>query len=182
MKCLVFRIRNNSFDHSSQMNLHFIQLEMNRSFRLNEFEKLIRLNPQSTFQCYFLVQQKRTLELCLARWWSSLTNISFDYSIQFSSLILNPSSIHFSSSQSYQRIDLENHFPLTIYEISGLPFIQWKSLVQTLRPNKEQSKIQILSSRDCFPQQRQIYQLILVFQFNLVRLYFLFLFHFFSFS
>ncbi|CAF4423224.1 unnamed protein product, partial [Adineta steineri] len=67
----VFKITNHSCDISSLMNLHFIQLESGRSFRTNEFEKIIRLSPNAIFQCYFNVQDKRTLELCLARWWSS---------------------------------------------------------------------------------------------------------------
>ncbi|CAF4439504.1 unnamed protein product, partial [Adineta steineri] len=37
----VFKITNHSCDISSLMNLHFIQLESGRSFRSNEFEKII---------------------------------------------------------------------------------------------------------------------------------------------
>ena len=79
----MFQIRNNSLDHSSQMNLHFVQLEMDQSFRLNQFEKQIRLSPRSRFQCYFLVEEKRTLEICLARWCSSLTNIQLNFYLLF---------------------------------------------------------------------------------------------------
>jgi tripeptidyl-peptidase-2 len=152
------------------MNLHFVQLEPDRSYRSNELEKVIRLSPHSTFQCYFNVQDKRTLELCLARWWSSLTIIETSYSIEFHSILLSLSrSIHLRSSQSYERFILENRLNHTYEEIIGLPIINWKYLVQTLRPNKEESKIQILSKRDCLAEQRQIYQLILVFNFTLVR-------------
>lgn len=162
-------MRNHSLDVSSQMNFHFVQLESGRSFRLTEFEKLARLSPQSTFQCYFSVQDRRTLELCLARWWSSLTPIETSYSIEFHSLVVSPSlSIHLSSSQAYQRVILENRSTRSSEEILGLPTIQWKSLVQTLRPMKDESKIQLLSFRDCFPQQRHISQLILVYHFTLV--------------
>jgi len=77
--------------------------------------------------------------------------------------------MHLRSSQGYQRFILENRLNNTYEEINGLPIINWKCLVQTLRPNKDESKIQILSKRDCLPQQRQIYQLILVFNFTLVR-------------
>jgi len=159
------------------MNLHFVQLEPDRSYRSNELEKVIRLSPHSTFQCYFNVQDKRTLELCLARWWSSLTIIETSYSIEFHSILLSLSrSIHLRSSQSYERFILENRLNHTYEEIIGLPIINWKYLVQTLRPNKEESKIQILSKRDCLSEQRQIYQLILVFNFTLVRKKNLFLF------
>lgn len=153
------------------MDFHFIQLEVGRSFHLGESEKIVRLSPNSTFEHYFPVQDRRTLELCLARWWSSLSSIEMSYSIKFHSIVLSPSrSIHLSSSQSFQRILLENRFQMISEEISGLPLIQWKYLVQTLRPNKDESKIQILSYRDCFPQQRQIYHLILNYHFTLVRL------------
>lgn len=164
-------MRNHSVDVSCQMDFHFVQLEVGRSFHLGEFEKIVRLSPNSSYQCYFPVEEHRTLELCLARWWSSLALIETSYSISFHSIVLSPNrSIHLSSSQFYQRILLENRFQFSSEEISGLPLIQWKYLVQTLRPNKEESKIQILSHRDCFPQQRQIYQLILNYHFTLVRL------------
>ena len=162
-------MRNHSLDVSSQLNFHFVQLESGRSFRLTEFEKIVRLSPQSHFQCYFPVQDRRTLELCLARWWSSVAPIETSYSLEFHSLVIHPSlSIHLSSSQAYQRLLLENRSSRSTEEILGLPTIQWKSLVQTLRPNKEESRIQLLSFRDCFPQERQISQLILVYHFTLV--------------
>ncbi|CAF1397383.1 unnamed protein product [Rotaria sordida] len=63
-----FKITNHSSDISAQITLHFIQLEPGRSCRLTEFEKIIRLSSHSTFQYYFNVQDKRTLELCLGRW------------------------------------------------------------------------------------------------------------------
>lgn len=161
---------NHSSDISSQMNYHFIQLEPGQSFRLNEYEKMVRLSPHSTFQCYFNVQDKLTLELCVARWWSSLTLIETNYSIEFHSILPSPTrSLHLRSSQAYQRFILQNLLANTYEDIEGLPLVNWKSFVQTLRPNKEESKIQILSKRDCLPPQRQIYQLILVFNLTLVN-------------
>ncbi|CAF3801202.1 unnamed protein product [Adineta steineri] len=166
----VFKITNHSCDISSLMNLHFIQLESGRSFRSNEFEKIIRLSPNAIFQCYFNVQDKRTLELCLARWWSSLSIMDTSYSIKFHSILISPSiSLHLRSSQSYERFVLENRLINTYENINGLPTINWKFLVQTLRPNKDESKIQILSKRDCLTDQRQIYQLLLVFNFTLLK-------------
>lgn len=162
---------NLSSDVSAQINLHFIQLEPGRSYRVTEFEKIIRLSPHSTFQCYFNVQDKRTLELCLARWWSSLSIIDTNYSIEFHSILISPSiSIHLRSSQPYERFVLENRLNNTYEDIHGLPIINWKYLVQTLRPNKDESKIQILSKRDCLTDQRQIHQLILTYNFTLVKI------------
>jgi tripeptidyl-peptidase II len=163
-------MRNHSMDASCQMCFHFVQLEVARSFRLTEFDKSVRLSPNGTFQCYFHVQDKRTLELCVACWWSSLSSIESDYDIEFHSVVVSPStSIHLSSSQAYQRILLENRVRSTCEQITALPVVHWKSLVQTLRPNKDESRIQCLSRRDCFAQQRQIQQLVLVYHFTLVR-------------
>ena len=153
----------------AQIKLHFVQLEPGRSFRINEVGKIIRLLPHSTFQCYFNVQDKRTLELCLARWWSSLATIDSSYSIQFHSILISPSvSIHLRSSQAYERFILENRLNNAYEDIYGLPIVNWKYLVQPLRPNKDESKIQILSTRDCLSGRRQIYQLILTYNFTLV--------------
>ncbi|CAF1250085.1 unnamed protein product [Rotaria magnacalcarata] len=165
-----FKITNHSCDTSAKINLNFIQLEPGRSFHVTEFEKIIRLSPHSTFQCYFNVQDKRTLELCLARWWSSLAIVDTSYSIEFHSIIVSPSvSMHLRSSQSYERFILENRLYNTYEDINGLPIINWKYLVQTLRPNKDESKIQVLSKRDCLTEQRQIYQLILTYNLALLK-------------
>jgi len=48
----------------------------------------------------------------------------------------------------------ENHSNNTYEEINGLRIVNWKYLVQILRSNKDESKIQILSKRDCLPEQR----------------------------
>ncbi|CAF1415083.1 unnamed protein product [Rotaria sordida] len=64
----VLKMTNHSSDISTQINLHFVQLEQGDSFHLTEFEKIINLLSHSTFQCDFNVQDKRTLELCLTRW------------------------------------------------------------------------------------------------------------------
>ncbi|CAF2494866.1 unnamed protein product [Rotaria sp. Silwood2] len=50
---VVLKMTNDSSDISAQRNLHFVQLEPGRSFRLTGFEKIIRLSSHSTFQCYF---------------------------------------------------------------------------------------------------------------------------------
>ena len=168
---IAFQIYNHSSDVLAQMKLHFVQLEPGLSFRINEVGKIIHLLPHSTFQFYFNVQDKRTLELCLARWWSSLATIDSSYSIQFHSILISPSvSIHLHSSRAYERFVLENHLNNTYEDISGLPIVNWKCLVQPLRPNKDESKIQILSTRDCLSDRRQIYQLILTYNFTLVSI------------
>ncbi|CAF4089647.1 unnamed protein product, partial [Adineta steineri] len=166
----VFQITNHSSDISNKMTLHFLQLEPGRSHHTAEYVKTICLSPHETFQCYFNVQDKRTLELCLARWWSSLSVIDTSYSIKFHSILMSPSnSLHLRSSQSYERFVLENRLINTYENINGLPIINWKFLVQTIRPNKNESKIQVLSKRDCFIDQKQIYQLILVFNLTLLK-------------
>lgn len=170
---LVFEMKNRSTDSSSLFNIHFIQLEPGRTFRANESEKLVRIDPESSFQTCLNVHQRRTIEICVSRWWSSLSMTESDYSIKFLSLIVSPSIVQLSSSQSYQRFVVENRLQHRNQELSGPPTIQWKHLVQTLRPNKDESKIQILSNRDCLPRQRQIHQLLLVYNLSLVIDYFL---------
>ncbi|CAF1525506.1 unnamed protein product, partial [Rotaria magnacalcarata] len=98
------------------------------------------------------------------------TLIDKSYSIQFYSILISPSnSLHLRSIQSYERFILENHLNNTYEEINGLPIVHWKYLVQTLRSNKDKSKIQILSKTDCLPEQRKVYQLILTFYFTLLK-------------
>jgi len=58
--------------------------------------------------------------------------------------------LNLRSSQSYERFYLQNRLNNTYEDIYGLPIVNWKYLVQTLRPNKEESKIEILLKKRLF--------------------------------
>ncbi|CAF1324405.1 unnamed protein product [Didymodactylos carnosus] len=161
----IFKFINHSQDISAVMNFHFISLEPKKSFRLNEYEKMVRVNAQSTYECVFKVQESRTLEACVARWWSSLSTIDSTYSLKFHSFNVSPSTIHLSSTQGYERLDVQTRLQLEDIQ----PTVTWKYFVQSLRPTASDTKIQCLSHRDLLPGGKQIYELLLTYNFNLTK-------------
>ncbi|XP_022098727.1 tripeptidyl-peptidase 2-like isoform X1 [Acanthaster planci] len=147
-------------EQSSKIVLHCIQLEDHMAYRSNEFYKFFQLQElgQSTYP--FSVRGGLILDLVVAKWWASLGNTKITYSISFHSLDMNQKMIQMHAANGVYRFDVRSH--LKIEEVS--PTITIKNCVQPLRPND--CKINPLGARDVLPNGRQIYEIVLTYNFH----------------
>uniref|UniRef100_UPI00358EC262 tripeptidyl-peptidase 2 isoform X3 n=1 Tax=Myxine glutinosa TaxID=7769 RepID=UPI00358EC262 len=147
----------------SRFVVHAVQLHIQRAYRCYEFFRRFYLPDNGTFTEAFSVQEQRTLELCVARWWASLGEVEVDYKISFHGLQPNPLHLHMRASDCVGRVDVRSF--LKYEELS--PSITLKSWVQPLRP--VEARIRPLGSRDVLSGGRQQYELMLTYTFLQVR-------------
>ncbi|XP_071798150.1 tripeptidyl-peptidase 2-like isoform X2 [Asterias amurensis] len=145
---------------TSKFVLHCIQLEDHMAYRSNEFYKFFHLQELGNNTYPFSVKGGLVLELVVAKWWASLGNTKITYSISFHSLDMNQKMIQMHAANGIYRLDIKSS--LRIEEVS--PTITIKNCVQPLRPND--SKVSPLGARDVVPNGRQIYEIILTYNFH----------------
>lgn len=159
----VVNIQSSDDQHDAHIVVHGVQLRPHCSVKTNEFHKMFFLNALAEVTCAFPVQERRTLELCIAKWWANIGNLLINYSISFHGLHPNQQNIVMQGAESIHRIDVTS---LLRYE-EILPVVTLKSYVVVLRPSE--NKIQPLGCRDIIPDGRQIYELILTYNFNISK-------------
>ncbi|XP_068214350.1 tripeptidyl-peptidase 2 [Palaemon carinicauda] len=84
-----------------RFTLHAVQLKPSCSVKTLEYHKVVNLGCNESTTLVFAVRGGYTLELCLARWWSSLVEGQVETSVDFHSL---------SPSQEEVKLDLYTSF------------------------------------------------------------------------
>ncbi|XP_007891027.1 tripeptidyl-peptidase 2 [Callorhinchus milii] len=149
-----------SEDKTSEFVVHAIQLQKQKAFRVHEFYKHLYLSEKASLRDAFPVIAGKTIEICIARWWSSLDDVEIDYCISFQGLSCNSDTLHIHASEGVVRFDATAS--LKYEELS--PALTLKNWVQTLRP--VEAKTRPLGSRDVLPHNRHLYELVLTYSFN----------------
>ncbi|XP_059507301.1 tripeptidyl-peptidase 2-like [Stegostoma tigrinum] len=149
-----------SEDTTSEFVVHTIQLQKQMAFRVHEFYRHLYLSEKASAADAFPVLEEKTIEICIARWWSSLRHTTIDYAISFHGLKCSSDTIHIHASEGISRFDTTAS--LNYEELS--PVVTLKNWVQTLRP--VDAKTRPLGSRDILPNNRQLYELVLTYNFT----------------
>ncbi|CAM1330735.1 TPP2 (predicted), partial [Pycnogonum litorale] len=159
----VIRLHLSDSERSSHFVIHGVQLRPHKSSRAHEFYKVINLSGHDENVQSFGVQGGGTLELCIAKWWASIGDVSLNFCITFCGLRPDQPSITMHAADAIHRVDIMS----TLKAEDIAPQVIFKSLVQPTRPSEH--KIQPLGSRDVIPNGRQIYELILTYNFHLTK-------------
>ncbi|KAG0716947.1 Tripeptidyl-peptidase 2 [Chionoecetes opilio] len=143
-------------DKCQRFTLHAVQLKPKSSVKTLEYYKVTNLGCNETSNHVFSVRGGFTLEVCLARWWSSLVDGQVQIFVEFHSLRPSQEEVTLLCSESVQRVDVWSG--LRNEEMS--PQATLKHHAQVLMPSE--SKVEVLGGpRDTIPESRPMYQLIL---------------------
>ncbi|XP_078488477.1 tripeptidyl-peptidase 2 isoform X1 [Ciona intestinalis] len=147
------RMFNHSKEQSSRFVLHCIQLHEQRAFREHEFYKFVTILSSSSTEQAFPVQGGLCLELCVARWWSNIGEVSVSYNVEFHGVNPSDKFITMHAVDGIHRLELKS---LLLEEIS--PTVSLKHIVQPVRPVEH--NIRPLTSRDMLLGEKPIYEMV----------------------
>ncbi|XP_042212595.1 tripeptidyl-peptidase 2-like isoform X1 [Homarus americanus] len=151
-------------DKCQRFTLHAVQLKPKCSVKTLEYYKVINLGCNEVSTQIFGVRGGYTMELCLARWWSSLVDGQVEISVDFHSLRPSQEEVTLFCSDGVQRVDVRAG--LRPEEMS--PQATLKHHTQVVTPTE--SKVEVLGGpRDTIPGCRPIYQLLLSYNLSLSK-------------
>lgn len=142
--------------------VHTMQILSKKSCKQQEFQKVISLTCQSNTVLSFQVKGGIILEVVVGKYWANLGDLEVDYSISLHGIRSDNPCITMLAADGVYNLDIR---PLRSEEI--LPAVTLKTSVQILKPSD--SKVNPLSERDVIPVGRQIYELVLSYDFHLSK-------------
>jgi len=149
--------------NNARFMVHALQMIPEQNCKSVEFQKFVDIHEKSHIPLAFAVKGGRILELCLAKWWASLGTVQITYTITFHGISSRTSSLNMHGAKGIMRLDLESS---SINE-EVAPVATLTHQVQSFRPSD--SKILPLGCRDVIRPGRQIYELVLVYNFNVAK-------------
>ncbi|KAK5646152.1 hypothetical protein RI129_004616 [Pyrocoelia pectoralis] len=156
----VIRLRCTNEEQTGRFVLHCMQLLPKQSCKSLEINKTLTVMANTDTAQGFQVRGGVILEVVVAKYWANLGETSINYSISFHGIKPSQPSISMFASEGIHSLQVTS---LQGEEI--LPCITLKNSVQILRP--ADAKISPLTARDIIPKGRQIYELILSYNFHL---------------
>ncbi|XP_064215541.1 tripeptidyl-peptidase 2 isoform X1 [Tribolium castaneum] len=142
--------------------VHSMHLLPKQSCKTLESNKAVTVTANVDSVMSFQVRSNFVLEVVIAKYWANLGELSLDYSISFYGVKPNCQSITMHAADGIHSVEVTS---LQGEEI--LPAITLKNSVQILKP--AEGKVSPLTARDVIPPNRQIYELLLVYNFTLTK-------------
>ncbi len=154
-------VRTKKAGTDQRVNLHAVQLLPGLTFRAGETEKYLTLREGAERVESFAVTGGRTLELCLAQYWSSLGEAEAEFTLQFHGLV--PSSDTFTLDGNDLTDSVMVTAPLRDERLS--PSGSYKTWRRSVRPTK--AEIRPLDPvRDRLDDEEQIHEMIITYNFD----------------
>ncbi len=142
--------------------LHTVQLVPGCRWDEYKLEEYLRLGTQSEETRHIKVVAGRTLEICLAQFWSSLGECQVEVSAEFHGVLTDPGVVGLDGGELATRLNLAT--PLRKERVA--PTITLDTLRRPIRPSEADLR-PLDGERDQLPEQRQINELILTYEFKL---------------
>ncbi|XP_044257538.1 tripeptidyl-peptidase 2 isoform X2 [Tribolium madens] len=142
--------------------VHSMHLLPKQSCKTLESNKAVTVTANVDSVISFQVRSNVVLEVVIAKYWANLGELNLDYSISFYGIKPNQQSITMHAADGIHSVEVTS---LQGEEI--LPSITLKNSVQILKP--AEGKVSPLTARDVIPPNRQIYELLLVYNFTLTK-------------
>ncbi|XP_059163051.1 tripeptidyl-peptidase 2-like isoform X2 [Physella acuta] len=156
----------NSLDNekNGRFLIHTIQISPQTAYKKYEFSKFVTISEKGEAVYAFSVMGDSTLELCVAKWWANLGDVTLDIALSFYGAQLATSIPVMHGGEGVARFDIIS--PLRTEDLS--PSLSLKSIVCPLRPTD--SKLKVLSKeRDELKDGRQIHAMELTYSFHLPK-------------
>ncbi len=156
------RVRRNGGDTPRTMVLHAVQLVPGAPYTEYELREYLTLAPDGEEIRSLKIAGGRTLEVCLAQFWSSLGETSCDVSVTFHGVLPDRTELALHAAEVATRVLVTA--PLRRERLA--PAGTLDTLRRTVRPR--QADLRPLDGvRDRLPEQRQIYELVLTYDVKL---------------
>ncbi|CAH0562147.1 unnamed protein product [Brassicogethes aeneus] len=149
-------------DDNGRFVIHTMQFVPRRSCKTLELCKTLAVFSNIETGVPFAVKGDEVLEVVIAKYWASLGDNYLDYSISFYGVKPNQNSYTMLGADG-----IYNLFVKTLQSEEILMSALLKNSVQIVRASD--SKISPLTERDIIPPSRQVYELILTYNFTLVK-------------
>lgn len=142
--------------------LHVVQLRPGRHYHQDEFQEYMTLGPGADVVKSMAVEGGRTMELCLAQFWSSLGECELSVEVTFHGLAPDSRTIALEGGQIATPISLSAALgPERLGPKGSLDVLR-----RTIRPGKTEQR-PLTGPRDLLPEQRQVYEMIHEYSFTL---------------
>nr|CAI5846072.1 unnamed protein product [Callosobruchus analis] len=151
-----------SDEDSGRFVIHTLQAIPRQHCEALEMNKTVPVTSKADAFVYFPVKGDLILELVIAKYWANLGEANLDYSLSFHGVKPNEPVITMHAADGIHTVEVKT---LQGEDIS--PSVNLKASVQILKPAEH--KIAPLTSRDIIPPNRQIYELVLVYNFTLSK-------------
>ncbi|RZF39809.1 hypothetical protein LSTR_LSTR000457 [Laodelphax striatellus] len=148
-------------DKSERFLIHCLQLRPKASSSTFVFHKMV--SSQAACEVRFQVQGGVVLEYVIAKYWTCLGDMKLDYSIMFNGVRPSTPSVTMHHAGGIHSLELYSG----IHPEEIAPSIQLKNNITVLKP--VEAKVSPLNERDVIPPCRQIYQLVLSYNFQIPK-------------
>ena len=158
-----FSVKSLCKDKVTKYTLHAIQLLPDKRTAQTEHHKIIIVEPEGEDHDFFHVYGGHTLELCLAKIWSSPGEADVRLQVTFHGARPTMTQLTLLSTEQSHMVKIRN--ALRFEEVC--PSITLRHLCRPLRPTD--SKIMPLGPKDVFPDGQQLFALQLGYNFNVSK-------------